>query len=160
MSGVVRLYEHGGPVVLRYESEFVGEPAGRHATDAHPLIEETTISTTHVLAVPKPGAPLEPSTIELRPLRPDDVLIDIAYCGICHTDIHLAREEWGTAIFPMVPGHEITGVVAAVGSEVTGHRVGDRVGVGCMVDSCGECEHCLTGFEHCCAKDSVLRHRR
>lgn len=113
------------------------------------------MSTTPVLAVPKAGAALEKSHVRLRDLRPDDVLIDIAYCGICHTDIHLANEDWGDAIFPLVPGHEIAGVVAAVGSDVTTHRVGDRVGVGCMVDSCGECEYCLAGSEHWCTKGFV-----
>lgn len=113
------------------------------------------MSTTTVLSVPTPRAALEKSTVRLRDLRPDDVLIDIAYCGICHTDIHLANEDWGDAIFPMVPGHEIAGVVAAVGSQVTTHRVGDRVGVGCMVDSCGECEFCLNGSEHWCVKGFV-----
>lgn len=113
------------------------------------------MSTTSVIAVPNPGAALEKSTVELRALRPDDVLIDIAYCGICHTDIHLAHEDWGAAIFPMVPGHEIAGVVAAVGSAVTTHRVGDRVGVGCMVESCGACEYCLAGQEQYCARGFV-----
>src|SRR3954468_929912 len=97
-------------------------------------------TTTHAIAAPAPGAPLAPTTIERRDLRPDDVLIDIAYAGICHSDIHQAKEDWGQAIFPMVPGHEIAGVVAAVGSDVTKYQVGDRVGVGCMVDSCGECD--------------------
>jgi uncharacterized zinc-type alcohol dehydrogenase-like protein len=112
-------------------------------------------TTTHAIAVPAPGAPLEPATIERRDLRADDVLIDIAYAGICHSDIHQAKVEWGEAIFPMVPGHEIAGVVAAVGSEVTKYQVGDRVGVGCMVDSCGECEYCQAGAEQACAKGNV-----
>ena len=105
--------------------------------------------------MPKPGAPLELGTVSLRELRPDDVLIDIAYCGICHTDIHVSEENWGAALFPMVPGHEIAGVVAAAGSAVTTHAVGDRVGVGCAVDSCGECEYCLAGLENSCAKGFV-----
>ena len=113
------------------------------------------MSTTTALSVPSSGAAPEKGTVRLRDLRPDDVLIDIAYCGICHTDIHLTNEDWGDAIFPMVPGHEIAGVVAAVGPEVTTHRVGDRVGVGCMVDSCGECEFCLSGSEHWCVKGFV-----
>jgi uncharacterized zinc-type alcohol dehydrogenase-like protein len=112
-------------------------------------------TTTPAIAVPAPGAPLEPTTIERRDLRPDDVLIDIAYAGICHSDIHQAKEEWGQAIFPMVPGHEIAGVVAAVGPEVTKYRVGDRVGVGCMVDSCGECEYCAAGDEQSCVKGNI-----
>jgi uncharacterized zinc-type alcohol dehydrogenase-like protein len=110
---------------------------------------------THAIAVPAPGQPLAPTTIQRRDLRPDDVLIDIAFAGICHSDIHQAKEDWGTGIFPMVPGHEIAGVVAAVGSAVTKYQVGDRVGVGCMVDSCGECEYCLAGTEQFCVKGNV-----
>src|SRR3954447_15495731 len=112
-------------------------------------------TTTHAIAAPAPGAPLAPTTIERRDLRADDVLIDIAYAGICHSDIHQAKEDWGQAIFPMVPGHEIAGVVAAVGSGVTKYQVGDRVGVGCMVDSCGECEYCRAGTEQFCVKGNV-----
>ncbi|WP_370970258.1 NAD(P)-dependent alcohol dehydrogenase [Amycolatopsis sp. cg9] len=112
-------------------------------------------TTTNAIAAPAPGAPLAPTTIERRDLRPDDVLIDIAYAGICHSDIHQAKEDWGQAIFPMVPGHEIAGVVAAVGSAVTKYQVGDRVGVGCMVDSCGECEYCRAGTEQFCVKGNV-----
>src|SRR6185437_11290849 len=76
-------------------------------------------------------------------------------CGICHSDIHQARDEWGASIFPMVPGHEIAGVVAEVGSAVSRFSVGDRVGVGCMVDSCGECEYCQAGEEQFCTKGNV-----
>lgn len=112
--------------------------------------------TTPALVTPSAGAPFEARTIEHRDLRDDDVLIDIAYAGICHSDIHQGREEWGTAIFPMVPGHEIAGTVAAVGSAVTRHQVGDRVGVGCMVDSCGECEYCKDGQENFCQRGAVM----
>jgi uncharacterized zinc-type alcohol dehydrogenase-like protein len=83
------------------------------------------------------------------------VLIDIKYAGICHSDIHQAREGWGEAIFPMVPGHEIAGVVEAVGSGVTKFAVGDKVGVGCMVDSCRACENCRAGLEQYCQKGNV-----
>ena len=107
------------------------------------------------LSTPSAGAPLEPTTIESRDLRDDDVRIDIKFAGICHSDIHQVREEWGTAIFPMVPGHEIAGVVAEVGPGVTKYQVGDRVGVGCLVDSCGECEFCKDGEEQFCAKGAV-----
>ncbi|HET6295303.1 MAG TPA: NAD(P)-dependent alcohol dehydrogenase [Kribbella sp.] len=113
-------------------------------------------TTTHAIAAAAPGGPLAPATIERRDLRPGDVLIDVAYVGICHSDIHQVNQEWGTAIFPMVPGHEIAGVVAAVGADVTKYQVGDRVGVGCMVDSCGECEYCLAGTEQFCVKGAVL----
>ncbi len=114
------------------------------------------MSTTAALSTPSAGAAFESTTIERRELRDDDVLIDVAYAGICHSDIHQVREEWGEAIFPMVPGHEIAGTVAAVGSAVTMHQVGDRVGVGCMVDSCGECEFCKDGEEQFCTKGAVM----
>jgi uncharacterized zinc-type alcohol dehydrogenase-like protein len=83
------------------------------------------------------------------------VLIKIAYAGICHSDIHTARGEWGEAIFPLVPGHEIAGVVEEIGSGVDKYAVGDRVGVGCMVDSCRECENCLAGEEQYCLKGNI-----
>ncbi|MCA1442348.1 NAD(P)-dependent alcohol dehydrogenase [Ensifer sp. IC4062] len=83
--------------------------------------------------------PLTPFTFERREPRDDDVVIDIKYCGVCHSDIHQARNEWGNSTFPMVPGHEIVGIVSAVGSKVTKFKVGDRAGVGCFVDSCTTC---------------------
>ncbi|MEC0184646.1 NAD(P)-dependent alcohol dehydrogenase [Paenibacillus peoriae] len=110
---------------------------------------------THVLSVPSPKALFEKTTIERRELRPDDVLIDIKFSGICHSDIHYAHDEWGGGIFPMVPGHEIVGVVTAIGPQVTKFTVGDRVGVGCFVNSCGECEYCLNGEEQFCTKGYV-----
>ena len=93
--------------------------------------------------------------VERRDLRPDDVRIDIAYAGICHSDIHTVREEWGPCIFPIVTGHEIAGVVSEIGSEVTKFKVGDHVGVGCLVDSCGECDYCVKGSENFCEKGAV-----
>ena len=111
--------------------------------------------TSRVLSVPHAKAPFEQTTIERRELRPHDVLIDIQYSGICHSDIHTAFGDWGEGIFPLVPGHEIAGVVAAVGSDVTKFAVGDRVGVGCFVNSCGECEYCLSGEEQYCTKGVV-----
>jgi uncharacterized zinc-type alcohol dehydrogenase-like protein len=110
---------------------------------------------TRVLSVPSAKAPFEKTTIQRRQLRPDDVLIDIKFSGICHSDIHSAHGEWADGIFPMVPGHEIAGVVTAVGSEVTKFAVGERVGVGCYVDSCGECEYCLKGEEQFCTRGVV-----
>jgi len=106
-------------------------------------------------ATPAAKAPFAKTTIERRDLGPRDVLIKIAYAGICHSDIHTAREEWGEAIFPLVPGHEIAGTVEEVGSEVDKYAVGDRVGVGCMVDSCRECENCKAGEEQYCLKGNV-----
>jgi uncharacterized zinc-type alcohol dehydrogenase-like protein len=101
------------------------------------------------------GAPFTATTIERRDLGPHDVLIDIAFAGICHSDIHTARGEWGETLFPLTPGHEIAGTVSAVGSEVTKFAVGDRAGVGCMVDSCRECAHCLAGEEQYCLKGNT-----
>jgi len=106
-------------------------------------------------AAPAAGAPLEPATVEIRELEAHDVLIDVRFTGLCHTDVHLTRDEWGPGTYPMVPGHEIAGVVAAVGSAVTAHQVGDHVGVGCLVDSCGECERCLAGQEQQCVRGAT-----
>ncbi|MER6121890.1 NAD(P)-dependent alcohol dehydrogenase [Streptomyces sp. NPDC001795] len=113
------------------------------------------MTTVAAYAAPAAKAPLERTTIERREVGEFDVLIDIKFAGICHSDIHQAREGWGEAIFPMVPGHEIAGVVSAVGSGVTKYQVGDRVGVGCMVDSCRECENCQAGLEQYCLKGGV-----
>jgi uncharacterized zinc-type alcohol dehydrogenase-like protein len=99
--------------------------------------------------------PLKPTTIERRDVGPKDVLIDIKFAGICHSDIHTARGEWHEATYPIVVGHEIAGVVSEVGSEVTKHQVGDRVGVGCMVGSCQECENCTRGMEQYCLKGMI-----
>lgn len=112
-------------------------------------------STVFALVTTSAGAAFERSTIQRRDVGVNDVKIAIAYAGICHSDIHQAREEWGEAIFPMVPGHEIAGIVSEVGAAVTKHRVGDRVGIGCFVDSCRECEACLAGEEQFCAKGNV-----
>src|SRR5829696_5619367 len=101
-------------------------------------------------AAPAAGQPLAPTTIERRDVGSDDVLIEIEYAGICHSDIHTVNGDWGPQPFPVVPGHEIVGVVSEVGTEVTRHRVGDRVGVGCMVNSCGECANCRNGDEQYC----------
>ncbi|MGC5563036.1 NAD(P)-dependent alcohol dehydrogenase [Streptomyces sp. FR-108] len=110
------------------------------------------MTTVAAYAAPAAKAPLERTTIERRPVGEQDVLIEIKFAGICHSDIHQAREGWGEAIFPMVPGHEIAGVVTEVGSGVTKFAVGDRVGVGCMVDSCRECDNCRAGLEQYCVK--------
>ena len=108
--------------------------------------------TVTAYAMPAAKAPFEKTTIERREVGPSDVRIEIKYAGICHSDIHTGRNEWGEADFPLVPGHEIAGVVAEVGSGVTKHSVGDRVGVGCLIDSCRECEHCQRGLEQYCLK--------
>ncbi|WP_051691381.1 NAD(P)-dependent alcohol dehydrogenase [Mangrovibacter sp. MFB070] len=107
-----------------------------------------------------PEGVFEPLDIPRRALRPNDVLIDIMYCAICHSDIHIARQEWGAPYpatnYPCVPGHEIIGRVAAVGSKVTKFRPGDIAGAGAMIDSCGECENCLNDLEQYCLKGWTL----
>lgn len=95
-------------------------------------------------------SPLEPFSFERREVGPHDVLIEIQYCGICHSDIHQARNEWGVSIFPMVPGHEIVGKITKVGTAVKKYKPGDIAGVGCFVDSCRSCSHCTAGLEQFC----------
>ena len=97
-----------------------------------------------------PQEPLGPFTVERREAHPDDVTIDILYCGICHSDVHQVRDEWGGSIYPMVPGHEIVGRVAEVGRDVAKLRPGDLAGVGCFVDSCLACAPCRSGVEEFC----------
>src|SRR4051812_560213 len=96
--------------------------------------------------------PLAPMTIQRREPRPNDVVIDIQFCGVCHSDIHQARDEWSGGRFPMVPGHEIVGRVTRVGSEVSKLKAGDMAGVGCLVDSCRACGPCREGLEQFCEK--------
>lgn len=96
------------------------------------------------------GATLAPMTFDRRALRPEDVAIDILYCGVCHSDVHQVRNDWHGSQYPMVPGHEIIGRVSAVGTGVTRYRPGDAVGVGCLVDSCLECDQCTKGEEQLC----------
>jgi alcohol dehydrogenase (NADP+) len=99
---------------------------------------------------------LTPFQFERRSPRPDDIVIEIAYCGICHSDIHTARGEWGPTYFPCVPGHEIVGHVVQVGKRVKRFKVGDLAGVGCMVDSCGKCKSCKSNEEQFCEGHSVF----
>lgn len=96
------------------------------------------------------NADLVPFEFERRDLRPNDVGFEIRYSGICHSDIHQAREEWGSALFPMVPGHEMVGVVTAIGEKVSKFAIGDRIGVGVFIDSCRKCENCLRGLQQYC----------
>jgi len=100
--------------------------------------------------------PLAPLTIPRRDAGPNDVVIDIEFCGVCHSDIHQARDEWGGSLFPMVPGHEIVGRVTALGASATKHALGSRVGVACFVDSCRRCAQCELGFEQLCAAGMAL----
>lgn len=103
-----------------------------------------------------PTDDLGPFRFERRDQRSNDVVIDILYCGVCHSDIHNARNDWGGAVYPMVPGHEIIGRVASVGANVTRFKVGDKVGVGCMVDSCQHCAACQKNLEQYCAEGSTF----
>lgn len=112
----------------------------------------TTVST---YAAHSPTEALQPFTIQRRDVTAHDVQIAIEYCGVCHSDIHMARNEWGFATFPVVPGHEIIGRITKVGANVTRHKVGDLVGVGCMVDACRHCASCDEGLEQYCA-DKVM----
>jgi alcohol dehydrogenase (NADP+) len=105
---------------------------------------------------PSADAPLGPLTIERRELGPLDVRIDIQYCGICHSDIHTVRGDWGPQTYPLVPGHEIVGTVAEIGSDVSRYAIGDRVGVGCMVNSCGACTSCAADEEQYCEQGAVF----
>jgi len=111
---------------------------------------------TKAYATPSARSPLGPSEITRRDVGEDDVLIDIAFCGVCHSDVHQARDEWGGSIFPMVPGHEIVGRVAQVGRGVTRFREGDLAGVGCMVDSCRVCDRCCRDLEQFCEKGAAF----
>ena len=108
------------------------------------------MSTVSAYAATSATEPLTKTTITRRDPGAHDVAIDIKFAGICHSDIHTVKAEWGVPNYPVVPGHEIAGVVSEVGSEVTKYKVGDRVGVGCMVGSCGECSSCLAGLEQYC----------
>lgn len=110
---------------------------------------------TRSYAAQSPGAQLAPWTFTRRDLGENDIAFDIAYSGICHSDIHQAREEWGSAIFPMVPGHEIVGTVTAIGSKVKNFALGDLIGVGVYVDSCRKCANCLNHLEQYCERGMI-----
>jgi uncharacterized zinc-type alcohol dehydrogenase-like protein len=111
--------------------------------------------TTKAYGAHAADKPLQPLDIERRAPGPQDVQIDIAYCGVCHSDLHTVRSEWGGTLYPCVPGHEIVGHVSAVGSEVAGFRIGDTVGVGCLVGSCEHCAACDEGLEQYCENGFV-----
>ncbi|MDQ0689477.1 NAD(P)-dependent alcohol dehydrogenase [Arthrobacter sp. W4I7] len=113
------------------------------------------MTTVKAYASPSATEDLIATTIERREVGPHDVLIEIKFAGICHSDIHTVRGDWGPQQYPLVPGHEIAGIVTEVGSAVTKHAVGDRVGVGCMVNSCRECANCLKGEEQYCLNSMV-----
>ncbi|HET7724561.1 MAG TPA: alcohol dehydrogenase catalytic domain-containing protein, partial [Propionibacteriaceae bacterium] len=111
--------------------------------------------TVNAYAAPSATEPLVPTTIQRRDVGPKDVLIKIRYAGICHSDIHTVRGDWGPVQYPLTVGHEIVGEVVEVGSDVIRHAVGDRVGVGCMVNSCRECDSCRAGEEQYCTGGNV-----
>lgn len=113
------------------------------------------MSTVKSYAAQSATTPLAELTIERRVPKPTDVQIEILYCGVCHSDLHTVRNEWGGTVYPVVPGHEIVGRVTAVGNKVTKFKVGDLAGIGCMVDSCRECDNCKDGLEQYCEKGMV-----
>jgi alcohol dehydrogenase (NADP+) len=114
------------------------------------------MGTTKGYAALKAGATLEPFTFDRRPVGSNDVLIQIVYCGVCHSDIHQVRNEWGGSMYPLVPGHEIVGTVMKVGTEVKKFREAETVGVGCFVDSCRVCSSCTRGLEQYCEAGMIL----
>lgn len=114
------------------------------------MTTDNAIQPTRAYAAMAQGATPEPWQFQSRSPRPDDVSIEILYCGVCHTDIHFVDNDWGMTVYPVVPGHEIIGRVTAVGAEVGRFQVGDLVGVGCLVDSCRECDRCRQGLEQYC----------
>ncbi|MDD7541387.1 MAG: NAD(P)-dependent alcohol dehydrogenase [Mobiluncus porci] len=111
------------------------------------------MTTVKAYAMDGPTSSFHPVTLERREPGPTEIYFEIKYAGICHSDIHTGRGEWGPAIYPLTPGHEIAGIVTKIGTDVTKFAVGDRVGVGCFVDSCGHCETCQAGFEQFCQTD-------
>jgi uncharacterized zinc-type alcohol dehydrogenase-like protein len=110
---------------------------------------------THGFFAESAEAPLKPFSFDRRDVRSNDVAIEILYCGVCHSDLHQARNDWGNTLYPSVPGHEIVGRVTDVGSDVTRFRVGDKVAVGCMVDSCSHCDQCRQGDEQYCREGAT-----
>ncbi|MUL80661.1 MULTISPECIES: NAD(P)-dependent alcohol dehydrogenase [unclassified Mycolicibacterium] len=114
------------------------------------------MSTVYAYAANSATEPLAKTTITRREVGPHDVAFDIHFAGICHSDIHTVKAEWGTPNYPVVAGHEIAGVVTAVGSEVTKYKVGDHVGVGCFVDSCRECDNCKAGLQQYCTDGGMI----
>ncbi len=127
-------------------------------TKEYPVQAAATLlapSATKAYAAQAATESLAPFTIERRNPKPYDVAIDILYCGVCHSDLHTARNEWGGTIYPCVPGHEIVGRVTAVGNHVKKFKAGDLAGIGCLVDSCRECDNCKEGLEQYCSNGWV-----
>lgn len=114
------------------------------------------MTPTKAYAAQTDHSPLAPWTVERRDPKPHDVQIEILFCGVCHSDLHFARNEWGMTVFPVVPGHEIVGRVTAVGAHVKKFKAGDLAAIGCLVDSCRECDNCKDGLEQYCAQGGVF----
>ncbi len=114
------------------------------------------MTSTKSYAAQSAATPLAPWTFDRRDPKPHDVQIEILYCGVCHSDLHTARNEWGNAIYPVVPGHEIVGRVTAIGDHVKKFKVGELAGIGCLVDSCRECNNCKDGQEQYCTGGAVF----
>jgi uncharacterized zinc-type alcohol dehydrogenase-like protein len=114
------------------------------------------MSSVKAFAAQSNTSPLTPYTIERREPKPHDVQIQILFCGVCHSDLHFAKNDWGMSVYPLVPGHEIVGKVTAVGDHVKKFKVGDLAGIGCLVDSCRECANCTDGLEQYCSQAPVF----
>lgn len=132
----------------------------RHLKGVRHVTRNTHLNTNNMIPAKGYAAhsaitPLTPFRFERREIGANDVLIDILYCGVCHSDIHQVRNEWGNSAFPMVPGHEIVGRISKVGAAVRNFKVGDLAGVGCLVDSCRTCQQCKEGMEHFCENGTV-----
>jgi len=115
-----------------------------------------TTKNVNAYGIKQPDLPLSPLIIPRREILPSDIEIEILYCGICHTDLHVINSEWGDNVYPIVPGHEIIGKVIAVGKDVTRFQPGDITGVGCMVDSCRHCDYCKAGLEQFCEPGNTI----
>jgi len=130
----------------------VGNTSGLPRVSPKQIQGNLMTTIVKAFAAQSADAPLGPDSIERRDVGPNDVGIDILFCGICHSDLHFVRNEWHNAAYPAVPGHEIVGRIREVGANVTSHKVGDMVGVGCLVDSCRECHDCKEDLEQFCSK--------
>lgn len=119
------------------------------------LFQKNNMSTVKAYAAKSATTPIEPFNIERRELKPHDVQLEILYCGVCHSDLHTARNEWGNTMYPVVPGHEIVGRVIKVGNHVKKYKAGDLAAIGCLVDSCRECDNCKEGLEQYCSNGMV-----
>jgi uncharacterized zinc-type alcohol dehydrogenase-like protein len=120
------------------------------------FLERNTVMKNIGYAAQSTTSPLGPHIFEQRDLRPNDVRMEVLYCGVCHSDLHMSRDDWGWSTFPLIPGHEIIGRVTEVGSDVNKYKAGDNVAVGCMVDSCQHCDQCHKGEEQLCREGMTL----